>query len=51
MTELPRVGSTEVWEILNLTCDAHPIHLHLVQFQLLNRQLLRTTATAGYIKD
>jgi spore coat protein A, manganese oxidase len=38
MTELPRVGSTEVWEILNLTQDAHPIHLHLVQFQVLNRQ-------------
>ncbi|HTK06918.1 MAG TPA: multicopper oxidase domain-containing protein [Ktedonobacteraceae bacterium] len=38
MTELPEVGSTEEWEIINLTADAHPIHLHLVQFQLLNRQ-------------
>ncbi|MBO0883941.1 MAG: multicopper oxidase domain-containing protein, partial [Mycobacterium sp.] len=38
MTETPRVGSTEVWEFLNLTVDAHPIHVHLVQFQLLNRQ-------------
>jgi FtsP/CotA-like multicopper oxidase with cupredoxin domain len=38
LTELPRVGSTEVWEIINLTGDAHPIHLHLVQFQILNRQ-------------
>ena len=38
ITEMPRVGSTEVWEIINLTADAHPIHLHLVQFQLLNRQ-------------
>jgi spore coat protein A len=37
-TELPRVGSTEVWEIVNMTEDAHPIHLHLVQFQLINRQ-------------
>jgi spore coat protein A len=37
-TEVPRVGSTEVWEIINLTEDAHPIHLHLVQFQLINRQ-------------
>ena len=27
-----------MWEIANLTGDAHPIHLHLVQFQLLNRQ-------------
>jgi spore coat protein A len=38
MTELPRVGSTEVWEFLNTTVDAHPIHIHLIQFQLLNRQ-------------
>lgn len=38
VTELPYVGSTEEWEIINLTGDAHPIHLHLVQFQLLDRQ-------------
>ncbi|MDQ5985574.1 MAG: Cell division protein FtsP [Syntrophus sp. SKADARSKE-3] len=38
ITELPQIGSTEVWEIANLTDDAHPIHLHLVQFQLVNRQ-------------
>jgi spore coat protein A len=38
LSELPAVGSTEIWEIVNLTGDAHPIHLHLVQFQLLSRQ-------------
>ncbi|MBT0894467.1 multicopper oxidase domain-containing protein [Geobacter hydrogenophilus] len=38
LTELPTLGSTEVWEIINTTGDAHPIHLHLVQFQILNRQ-------------
>jgi len=37
-SELPKEGETEVWEIINLTADAHPIHLHLVQFQLLSRQ-------------
>ena len=42
-TEMPRVGSTEVWEIINLTADAHPIHLHLVQFQLLSRQGFQTS--------
>jgi spore coat protein A, manganese oxidase len=36
--ELSREGDTEVWEIVNLTADAHPIHLHLVQFQVLSRQ-------------
>jgi hypothetical protein len=37
-SELPTEGETEVWQIINLTMDAHPIHLHLVQFQLLTRQ-------------
>lgn len=39
VTEIPQVGSTEIWEIVNLTPDVHPIHLHLVQFQILNRQV------------
>ncbi|HJV64453.1 MAG TPA: multicopper oxidase domain-containing protein [Geomonas sp.] len=39
VTEIPANGSTETWEIVNLTPDAHPIHLHLVQFQLMNRQV------------
>ena len=38
LSEVPKEGTTELWEIINLTADAHPIHLHLVQFQLLNRQ-------------
>ncbi|MBC3843008.1 multicopper oxidase domain-containing protein [Streptacidiphilus sp. 4-A2] len=38
LTERPRVGSTEVWEMLNTSEYSHPMHLHLVQFQVLNRQ-------------
>lgn len=38
ITENPELGSTEIWEIYNTTPDAHPIHLHLVQFQVLDRQ-------------
>ena len=38
MTELPKIGSTEVWEFLNVTVDAHPIHIHLIQFQVINTQ-------------
>jgi spore coat protein A len=38
VTETPTLDSIEVWEFLNLTDDVHPIHLHLVRFQLLNRQ-------------
>jgi spore coat protein A, manganese oxidase len=38
ITEDPALGSTEIWEIYNFTEDAHPIHLHLVQFQIVDRQ-------------
>jgi FtsP/CotA-like multicopper oxidase with cupredoxin domain len=41
-TETPRIGTTEIWEIINLTGDAHPIHIHLAQTQLLNRQRFQT---------
>lgn len=44
VTEKPRVGDTEVWEIMNLADDLHPIHLHLIQFQLLNRQTFNVGA-------
>jgi len=38
ITENPAVGATEVWEIYNFTEDAHPIHIHEVQFQVLERE-------------
>ncbi len=37
-TEVVSKGSTEVWEILNLTGDTHPIHIHLVNAEVLSRQ-------------
>ena len=37
-TENPALDSTEVWEIYNATGDAHPVHLHLVQFEVLDRE-------------
>jgi FtsP/CotA-like multicopper oxidase with cupredoxin domain len=49
ITENPPVGSTGTWEIYNYTADAHPIHIHLVQFQVLNRQLLATDADGNAI--
>jgi spore coat protein A, manganese oxidase len=39
--EMPRVDSVEQWNIINTTGDTHPIHLHLVQFQVLARQKFR----------
>ena len=47
VSELPRVGSIEQWEIINLTTDAHPMHTHLTQFQILNRQNYDITGYAG----
>jgi len=38
ITEKPVLGSTEIWEFVNLTDDTHPIHLHLVKFQVLDRR-------------
>ena len=37
-TENPVAGSKEVWQIMNLTGDTHPIHFHLVNVQLIQRQ-------------
>jgi bilirubin oxidase len=45
-TETPALGSTEVWEICNYTEDAHPVHLHTVQFQVVNRQTFDTATGA-----
>jgi len=38
VTELPQLGSTEQWQLFNFTEDAHPIHLHLVQFQAVEKR-------------
>jgi spore coat protein A len=38
VTENPMVGATEVWELYNATADAHPIHIHEVVFEVVNRQ-------------
>ena len=38
VTENPLLNSVEIWSFLNLTDDSHPIHLHLVRFQGLDRQ-------------
>jgi spore coat protein A len=37
LTETPLNGTIEIWELYNTTPDTHPIHLHLVNFQILNR--------------
>lgn len=38
VTEKPVLNSTEIWSFINLTDDSHPIHLHMVRFQILDRK-------------
>jgi len=40
ITETPAVGDTELWEFYNATADAHPMHVHEVTFEVVNRQAL-----------
>jgi len=46
-TEIVSAGSVEVWEIANLTADAHPIHFHLVNVQVLSRQAFSVRTYSG----
>lgn len=38
ITEKPRLREVEIWNLINPSVVSHPIHLHLIQFQILNRQ-------------
>jgi bilirubin oxidase len=44
ITETPVLDAVEVWELHNFTADAHPIHIHEVQFQVLDREPFAGTA-------
>lgn len=43
-TEFPLVGSTEQWDVVNVGGGAHQIHLHLIEFQVLDRQPINAAA-------
>ena len=42
VTETPRLDSVEIWSFVNTTDDSHPIHLHMVRFQILDRRAFET---------
>ncbi|MFC6953910.1 multicopper oxidase family protein [Halorubellus litoreus] len=44
----PTLGTSEVWELYNTTGDSHPIHLHLVDFEVLERESFTWDDEAGY---
>ena len=46
VTENPQVGDTEVWEFYNFTADAHPMHVHEVVFEVVDRQAISFTEGA-----
>jgi len=50
VTENPAVGATEVWEFYNATADAHPMHIHEVAFQVVNRQAIVVDEAAGTVQ-
>jgi FtsP/CotA-like multicopper oxidase with cupredoxin domain len=47
VTENPAAGATEVWEMYNTTGDAHPMHIHEVVFEVVNRQGLLLDPVTG----
>lgn len=51
ISERPILNDVEEWEIYNLTVDAHPIHLHLVGFQVVNRQALLVNSAGNSIPE
>ena len=50
VTENPAVGATEIWEFYNTTGDAHPMHVHEVLFQLIDRQPITIDEVAGTVE-
>ncbi len=49
--EVVRLGDTEIWEVSNPGGQAHPFHIHLVQFQILDRNGQRPTGAELGWKD
>jgi spore coat protein A len=47
VTENPTAGTTEVWQLYNLTGDTHPIHFHLVNVQIIQRQMFSGDPSSG----
>ncbi|OGO28814.1 MAG: bilirubin oxidase [Chloroflexi bacterium RBG_16_54_11] len=47
VTENPNVGVTEVWEFYNTTADAHPMHVHELVFEVVNREGLVLDELSG----
>jgi spore coat protein A len=50
-TFFPMLGQYEIWQLINLTEDTHPIHLHLDPFQIISRRAMHYDIPDGGIDD
>jgi FtsP/CotA-like multicopper oxidase with cupredoxin domain len=50
ITENPATGATEIWEFYNATADAHPMHVHEVAFEVVNRQAIFVDESSGTVQ-
>lgn len=47
----PHLGDTEIWNLINLTDEAHPIHVHLISYRIVERIPFRENGVEDYIAD
>jgi spore coat protein A len=50
-TFFPVLGEYEIWRLINLTGDTHPIHVHLDPFQIVSRRPIRYQIPTNGIED
>jgi len=50
VSQNPAAGATEIWEFYNTTEDAHPMHIHAVSFELVNRQSITVDEENGTVQ-
>jgi FtsP/CotA-like multicopper oxidase with cupredoxin domain len=50
VSENPGLGATEIWELYNATGDAHPMHIHEITFEVVNRQEIEVDEEEGTIE-
>jgi FtsP/CotA-like multicopper oxidase with cupredoxin domain len=50
-TENPIIDETEIWDIYNATGDAHPIHVHLVHFEIMSRKKFNVDVPGVVVKQ
>ncbi|MFD1687509.1 multicopper oxidase family protein [Halobellus litoreus] len=51
ISENPKLGTTEVWNLVNTTEDSHPIHVHLIEFEVVERQPFDAAAYLADLND